>query len=250
MPGARDRSEENEREMAAEDAGGRPLEMRGKATLARPFSNRAICPVCTPSRTAARTLMFAMSENATSLPPAVLAEEARKHYRLLKIGLLALLALACAFPFTLNLVDPDLWGHVRYGQDWLAAGELPRTATHTYTAVGHPWVNHENAAELLLALSYEHIGIYGMLVAKCLLGMAVLASMVWVASKKGVPAISVGALLLLVSTNLQAFFPMRPQLLSFALCAIALVCLDRAFAGWPDCDRVHFRWLAPLPLVF
>jgi hypothetical protein len=194
--------------------------------------------------------MFAMTETATSLPPAVLAEEARKHYRLLKIGLLALLALACAFPFTLNLVDPDLWGHVRYGQDWLAASEMPQTATHTYTAVGHPWVNHENAAELLLALSYEYIGIYGMLVAKCLLGMAILASMVWTARTKGVPAISVWALLLLVSTNLQAFFPMRPQLLSFALCAIALVCLDRAFAGWPDCERVHFRWLAPLPVIF
>ena len=49
----------------------------------------------------------------------VLAEESGKHYRLLRIGVIALLALACAYPFSLNLVDPDLWGHVRYGQDWL-----------------------------------------------------------------------------------------------------------------------------------
>lgn len=36
-------------------------------------------------------------------PAALLAEKARKHYRLLKIGVLALLALACVFPFTLSL---------------------------------------------------------------------------------------------------------------------------------------------------
>ncbi len=183
-------------------------------------------------------------------PTSLLADEARKHYRLLKIGVLALLALACGFPFTLNLSDPDLWGHVRYGQDWLAAGELPRTATHTFTAVDYPWVNHENAAELLFALSYKYIGIYGMLVGKCLLGMAIVGAIVWLACKKGVPAISVGAFLLLVATNLQPFFPMRPQLLSFALCAIALVCVDRGFPGWPDSRRVQFRWLLPLPIIF
>jgi hypothetical protein len=57
---------------------------------------------------------------------------------------IATLALGCAWMLSLNLVDPDLWGHIRYGQDWLAAGELPRAATHTFTAVGHPWINHEN----------------------------------------------------------------------------------------------------------
>jgi hypothetical protein len=178
------------------------------------------------------------------------AQTARQQYRLLTIGLVALLALACAFPFTLNLSDPDLWGHIRYGQDWLASGRMPRTATHTYTAVGHPWINHENAAELLFAVSYEQIGIYGMLAAKCLLGMCILAVMASLASIKCVPAISTWALLLLVSTNLQAFFPMRPQLLSFALCAMALTCLDRAFPSWPERREIRLRWLAPLPLVF
>jgi hypothetical protein len=180
----------------------------------------------------------------------MLAGEGRKHYRLLVIGVVALLALACAYPFSLNLVDPDLWGHVRYGQDWLEAGELPRTATHTYTAIGHPWVNHENAAELLFALSYQHIGVYGMLVGKCLLGMAIMSTMAWLAYRQGVPAISAWALLLLVATNLHAFFPMRPQLLSFALCSISLVCLDAAFPRWPEQRVVRFRWLLPLPMVF
>jgi hypothetical protein len=191
-----------------------------------------------------------MTQTAVDQGQAPLVAEACKHYRLLKIGVLALLALACAIPFSLNLSDPDLWGHVRYAQDWLEAGVMPRTATHTFTAVDHPWVNHENAAELLLALSYKHVGIYGMLVGKCLLGMAIMATMAWLACRKGLPAISAWALLLLISTNLQSFFPMRPQLLSFALCSIALVCLDRGFADWPENRRVRFGWLWALPIVF
>ena len=101
----------------------------------------------------------------------------RESYRLLKIGVLAMLVLACALPFSLNLVDPDLWGHVQYAKDWMAAGSMPRTATHTYSAAGYPWVNHEIVAEFALALGVEHLGIYVMLVMKCLLGLAIVATM-------------------------------------------------------------------------
>lgn len=185
-----------------------------------------------------------------SAPSAEFAQQARDQYRLLKIGVLAMLVLACAIPLSLNLVDPDLWGHVKYAEDWMAAGEMPRTATHTYTAEGYPWVNHEIAAEFLLALGAEHLGIHLMLVVKCALGLAIMATAVWVAKRRGVPALSAWALMVLVAANLQAFFPMRPQLLSFALCTIVLVCLERAFFDWPESRRVRFGWLLPLPVVF
>jgi hypothetical protein len=177
-------------------------------------------------------------------------ETARRHYRLLKIGTIALLVLACAFPLSLNLVDPDLWGHVRYGQDWLEAGELPRTASHTYAAEGHPWVNHENAAELLLAIGFGHLPVPVMLVVKCLFGLSILLLMVWVASGHGVSAIASWALMLVVSANLQAFFPMRPQLLSFGLLAAVLLCLDRAFREWHPDQRIAWRWLGCVPVLF
>ena len=38
--------------------------------------------------------------------------------------------------------------------------------------------------------------------------------------------------------------------MSFALCTLALVCLDRAFSAWPDRRVIQFPWLLPLPLVF
>jgi hypothetical protein len=194
------------------------------------------------------------SATAPALPAtcetAEFAARAREQYRLLKIGVLAMLVLACALPFSLNLVDPDLWGHVQYARDWMAAGEMPRTATHTYSAEGYPWINHEIAAEFALALGVDNLGVYWMLVIKCALGVAIMATMALTARRHGVPALSVWALLVLVAANLQAFFPLRPQLLSFALCTIALVCLDRAFERWNESRTVRFTWLWPLPFVF
>jgi hypothetical protein len=207
-----------------------------------------------------------LRSTATSDHSPEFLDEAREQYRLLKIGVLATMVLACAIPFSLNLVDPDLWGHVLYAQDWLAAGEMPRTATHTYTAIDYPWVNHENAAELAFALGYEHIGIYWMLVLKCLLGVVIMVAMWRTAARRGVGAIAMWALLVLVAANLQAFFPLRPQLFSFALCTLALICLDRAFTDWnqaleskragsspmpaSNTPPIKFRWLWPLPIIF
>lgn len=128
-------------------------------------------------------------------PASVRADEAR----LLKIGVLAILVLGSAIPLAINVVDPDLWGHVRYGQDWIAEGELPRTTTHSYTAEGYPWINHENLAELAFAWGFDHLGVYPMLVVKCLWGLAILASMAWLAAGRGVHPVVTWMLLVLVA---------------------------------------------------
>ncbi|TWU29921.1 hypothetical protein [Bythopirellula polymerisocia] len=176
-------------------------------------------------------------------------EIARREFRLFKWGTLLALALGCAWPLTLNLVDPDLWGHVQYAQDWLAEGQLPRTASHTFTAEGYRWINHENLAELALAFGHEHLGGTGMLVAKCLVGMAVVLSMVWIAVCRGTNPYMAWVWMLVVTTNLQPFFLLRPQLLSFVYCALVLVILDRAFCHWHEQRTVRWPVVWMLPVV-
>ncbi len=191
-----------------------------------------------------------MNANKKAASADVDFDVARREYRWLKFLTVLAIALGCAMPLSLNLVDPDLWGHVQYGEDWLAEGALPRTASHTFTAVDYPWINHENLAELAFATGYRVFGIHGLLVVKCLWGMAILLSMVWVARRNKVHAFAVWPLMLLIAANLQAFFPLRPQLLSFALCALTLVLLDRAFYEWQTSKRIHWQMLWALPLVF
>jgi hypothetical protein len=196
--------------------------------------------------------MLSASTITATFPAPARAEQTRAHsdVRVIRVLTIATLALGCAWMLSLNLVDPDLWGHIRYGQDWLAAGELPRTSTHTFTAVGHPWTNHENLAELALAWSYENLGVTGMLAAKCALGLAIIAAMVWIATKRGVNPFVAWTFMLLIAFNLQPFFILRPQLFSFAFCAIMLVLLDLAFRDWHVNKTIDARYLWCLPLVF
>lgn len=190
-------------------------------------------------------------------------ERSRRGYQTLRRLVIALLVLASAGPLSLNLVDPDLWGHVRYAEEWIAEGELPRTATHTYTAVGHPWINHENLAEQLLARGFRSLGVHGMLAAKVALGMSILLLMSLAARRQGVRPITAWACFLLVAHNLQAFFPLRPQLLSFLCFGVMLYAIDRAFAGWGtrrtdfqhqrrknDPTAIRWAWLVALPFLF
>ena len=189
-----------------------------------------------------------------SVAPASLAATERplaeREYLQVRRGVLATMVLSCALALSLNLADPDLWGHVRYGQDWIAEGALPRTASHTFTAVDYPWINHENLAELAFARCFEFFGVVGLLTAKCLLGMAIVLLMVRVALRRNVGVIATWAVMLLVTNNLTAFFPVRPQLFSFALFAILLWLLERAFEDWHRNQQVRFAWLAPVPLLF
>ena len=86
--------------------------------------------------------------------------------------------LSSAVALSLNVADPDLWGHVQYGRDAIAHG-LPATTTYSYVAKGYPWINHEIVAEYALAIIADGLGGPGLLIIKCLLGVAVIGAILW-----------------------------------------------------------------------
>ena len=151
-------------------------------------------------------------------------EAAKRDWRFLRLLAAMSLVMGAAGAFTLNLVDPDLWGHVAYGREAIADGKLHRTATHTFTAEGYRWVNHENLAELAMATGFDTLGVRGMLVAKMSLGMLILTVMFLVARSQGVRVLTAWTLLLLVASNLKAFFVMRARSCSASPAAPACWC--------------------------
>ena len=91
--------------------------------------------------------------------PAVDCLDARRsppipHVRVLLIGLLAGLS-AC------TVADPDLWGHVRFGQDILTAGHVIRSDPYSFTS-DQAWTNHEWLAEIIMAGAYRFGGVRGL----------------------------------------------------------------------------------------
>src|SRR5882672_3388311 len=86
---------------------------------------------------------------------------------------------AFATVFSLNIADPDLWGHVRYGQHMLQRGHIFVTDPYSYLSGGFPWINHELLCEFTLGFLEPRFGSVGLLVWKCLMGAATLGALIW-----------------------------------------------------------------------
>src|SRR5690242_13614739 len=93
----------------------------------------------------------------------------------LKLWFCAAVLLLAVFQFSENTVDPDLWGHVVFGQHMLQTHSIPKVDIYSWTAGGQPWINHEWVAEIILALFYKAWGGSGILLLKMAVGLAAFA---------------------------------------------------------------------------
>ena len=184
--------------------------------------------------------------NATMSESATPKKDLARWYRAAIVGAILL---ACGVALSPNMVDTDIWGHVRFGQDLLEGKGLPATTEYSFTAEGYPWINHELASEVMLASLAWLGGGVALLVAKLLLGLFVVALMLRVGLRRGVSLTTMAVLMLLVSVNLTYHWATRPQVFSYAMFAMLICILDRAFADWQTQRVCRVRWLWLLPLL-
>src|SRR5215467_5544433 len=59
-------------------------------------------------------------------------------------------------------VDPDLWWHIKVGDDILRTHHFPTTDPYSWTVAGHPWIAYEWLGEVFLALVNRLGGIPGL----------------------------------------------------------------------------------------
>src|SRR5712691_4709896 len=130
--------------------------------------------------------------------------------------------------FTHTRADPDLWGHVRFGQDTVAERTVHLPDRYSF-ASDRPWINHEWLAEVVMYGAYAAGGGAGLIALKVLLRGAMLAAAAATWRAAGLPAARRDVLigLLLVGTAGQGNH-VRPQLFSFALFAWLLAILLRS----------------------
>lgn len=156
----------------------------------------------------------------------------------------AVLALAI-FQFSENTVDPDMWGHVVFGQQMLHSHAIPKTDIYSWTAYGHPWINHEWVAEILLAWFYTAWGGVGILLLKMVVGLASFA----VCLRLGAQGLAWPARFLawgfaaLAVVEISYGFAARPQIFTALFTALELLLLERIHAG----KRL---WALALPVLF
>jgi len=139
-------------------------------------------------------------------------------------------------------VDPDLWGHVRFGGDIVAHGLTP---TDPYSfASDIPWTNHEWLAEVLFYLAYAGAGGAGLVAFKALLlvpGALLIARTI---RTTGAPALIRDFLLFAAVAGMwPRTYVLRPQVFSVVLFVALLWAMRSAETGRP-------HRLAIVPIVF
>jgi hypothetical protein len=155
-----------------------------------------------------------------------------------------LLGSSLLYFFTTNEADNDLWGHVLFGRDILAAGAVPRVDTYSYTAAGRAWIDHEWLAQVAMAGAYAHAGSAGLLVLKFAVAVATCALLfAMVRRRTTMPEIR-GGLGLLTIAVLARGFAIRPQIFTYFGIALTLWLIDRS-----QHERSRVLWAFPAVFV-
>jgi hypothetical protein len=147
----------------------------------------------------------------------------------------------CLFWFSDTVADPDLWGHVRFGQDILRTGAIAWSDDYSYRTGGQRWINHEWLSEVIFAGIYNRSGPQGMIVFKVLLSLLLVGLCYLHLRRRGLGPFRSVLLLVLASIPFRlGLGTVRPQIFTYLLFLFELLMLADAVPG-----REHRLWALP-----
>lgn len=125
---------------------------------------------------------------------------------------------------TATRADPDLWGHLRFGLDFLNTHRLPTVDPYSFTQ-DRPWINHEWLSEALTAIAFRAGGPAGIVLLKSFVVAAAFAVLLWQLRGANVVVSAIVASLALTSA-LTLTITMRPQVWSLLALVLEIVLLE------------------------
>ena len=136
-------------------------------------------------------------------------------------------AAICYFSFV--TADPDLWGHIKFGEDLWESKSFSRTDPYSFTAYGHPWINHEWLSELVFYFIYVYLGDSGLLFGKLGIGLVVVLLIRKLCAYRKHDAIIYAMIMIPAIIIISPGFMIRPQVFSFLFFALYLYLLHLYF---------------------
>ncbi len=142
-------------------------------------------------------------------------------------------------------IDPDLWWHIKVGQDLMRTHHFPTTDPYSWTVAGQPWMAYEWLGDAAIGF----VGKFGPQALNALLiglSSVIMLTLYYYASfcARNAKAGFVSALLL--CSFAFANFHLRPQMFGFLFLILTLIMLERFRQG---CSR-SLWFLPPLFLVW
>jgi hypothetical protein len=154
------------------------------------------------------------------------------------IMIFALAVRQCAY------IDPDLWWHLRAGQDIVTAGAIPHTDIYSFTKAGSEWITHEWLSEVFIYAIFRAAGWGGLIVGFS----ALITAALWITYRRceGRPYVAAIAVLL-AAASASPLMGVRPQMLTFLLASIFIALLGRFER---DGRRQALWWMVPMMLLW
>jgi hypothetical protein len=141
-------------------------------------------------------------------------------------------------------IDPDLWWHLKAGQQIIDTRSIPHTDDYSFTKQGSEWVAHEWLSEVIMEGIYRLTGLVGLVTIFSLIIVIAL----WLTYRRcdGRPY-AAGVAILLAAAASSPLFGVRPQMLTLLLASIYIVLLERFD---PKEQGRRLWWLVPLMLLW
>jgi hypothetical protein len=128
-------------------------------------------------------------------------------------------------------VDPDLWGHVRFGGDIVSAGRVLKSDPYSFTS-DREWVNHEWLSEVIMFSAYAILGQAGLVLLKALMVLLTLALATGLLTRSATRLARASPVLLVTCFAMASTVgTIRPQVFSLLLFAVLLRILKSADRG-------------------
>jgi hypothetical protein len=177
-------------------------------------------------------------------PPAMAAAPAHSN-RSLRCSLAGLVLLLgfTLLTFSPLVADPDLWGHVRFGQDLWETGRIIRPDVYSYLAADQLWINHEWLAEAIFARLYSSFGSPGLIALTITVGLGIVGLIYWhLLQRRVAPAGAVCIIAFFALPLRPGLLNVRPQVFTYLLFLLILLIVDAA-------ERGALRWLWAVPPI-
>jgi hypothetical protein len=141
-------------------------------------------------------------------------------------------------------IDPDLWWHLKAGQQMIDTRSIPQTDDYSFTKQGSEWVAHEWLSEVIMDAIYRLSGLVGLVTIFSLIIVIAL----WLTYRRcdGKPY-AAGIAILLAAAASSPLFGIRPQMLTLLLASVYIVLLERFD---PKEQTRRLWWLVPLMLLW
>lgn len=126
-----------------------------------------------------------------------------------------------------NFLNPDLWRQILSGRQILQTGNPRLHDIFSYTAYGLTVRDHEWLAQVVMALFYNPMGVWGLLLFKLLCAGATIVFLAIALAETGASARIQRAVLMVMAAALIPNMQFRPQLFTFAFLAFEMALLAR-----------------------